>query len=255
MPSQSPSHERHRLVRRLESTTLLDDTERQALMELPLILRDFAEGQDVVRGGDRPGHCCLVLTGFVCRYALLPDGRRQIMAFHPPGDIPDLQSLHLQIMDHSVGAIMPTSVAFIAHEHIHRALEQHPRLIHAFWRETLIDAAIFRAWMIGLGRRTAHERIAHLICEMLLRFEAVGLAEGGTFQMPVTQNDIADALGLSNVHVNRVLQDLRRDELISWQRPVISVLQREALQNLAMFDPAYLHMRRLPGGRGNGEER
>lgn len=250
----TPTLERHRLVRRLESTTVLEEVERQLLMDLPMIPRDYAEGQDIVSGGDRPSHCCVVLTGFVCRYALLPDGRRQIMAFHPPGDVPDLQSLHLQIMDHSIGAMMQTTVAFIAHEHIHRALEASPRLIHAFWRETLIDAATFRAWMIGLGRRSAHERIAHLICEMLVRFEAVGLAEGGTFQMPVTQNDIADALGLSNVHVNRVLQDLRRDELISWQRPVITVLQREALENLAMFDPSYLHMRRLPESRGSGAE-
>ena len=254
MGQLNPLFERHRLVRRLESTTNLDEDERQALMSLPMTLRDFLEGQDVVRGGDQPSHCCLVLTGFVCRYALLPDGRRQIMAFHPPGDIPDLQSLHVQIMDHSIAAMMPTSVAFIAHEHIHRVTEQHPRLIHAFWRETLIDGAIFRAWMIGLGRRSAHERIAHLICEMLLRFEAVGLAENGAFQMPVTQQDIADALGLSNVHVNRVLQDLRRDELIIWQRPVITVLRREALQDLAMFDPAYLHLRNLPGAPGHGGE-
>ena len=250
----TPTLERHRLVRRLESTTVLEDAERQLLMDLPMIPRDYAEGQDIVSGGDRPSHCGVVLTGFVCRYALLPDGRRQIVAFHPPGDVPDLQSLNLQIMDHSIGAMMQTTVAFIAHEHIHRALDASPRLTHAFWRETLIDAATFRAWMIGLGRRSAHERIAHLICEMLVRFEAVGLAEGGTFQMPVTQNDIADALGLSNVHVNRVLQDLRRDELISWQRPVITVLQREALENLAMFDPSYLHMRRLPGSRGSGAE-
>ncbi|WP_206667436.1 Crp/Fnr family transcriptional regulator [Muricoccus nepalensis] len=254
MAPPNPSAERHRLLRRLESTTVLDEDERQALLNLPMILRDFLEGQDVVRGGDRPSHCCLVLTGFVCRYALLPDGRRQILAFHPPGDVPDLQSLHLQIMDHSVAAMMPSTVAFIAHEHIQHATEQHPRLIHAFWRETLIDAATFRAWMIGLGRRSAHERIAHLICEMLLRFEAVGLAEGGVFQMPVTQQDIADALGLSNVHVNRVLQDLRRDELIAWQRPMIAVLRREALEELAMFDPTYLHMRNLPDAPGVAAE-
>lgn len=239
--------ERQLLIRRLASATILDEAEREALISLPMLVRDFADGQDLVRGGDRPQHCCVLLSGFACRYLLLTDGRRQIVGFHPPGDIPDLQNLHLQVMDHSVGAMMPTVAGYIQHEHVHRITSQHPRLIHAFWRETLIDAAIFRAWMVGLGRRTAHERIAHLICEMLLRFDAVGLAENRTFRMPVTQNDIADALGLSNVHVNRVLQDLRRDELISWQRPDVAILDWDRLRDLAMFDPAYLHMRSLPG--------
>lgn len=247
--------ERHRLIRRLESTTELTGAERQALLDLPMTLREFDAGQDIVRSGDRPQSCCLILTGFVCRYLLLPDGRRQILAFHPPGDVPDLQSLHLKVMDHSVGAMMPTTAAFIAHEHMTRVTLQHPGLMHALWRETLIDAAIFRAWMAGLGRRTAHERIAHLLCEMTLRFEAVGLAVDRGFQFPVTQADIADALGLSNVHVNRVLQDLRRDELVSWRRFTVQVLQWEALRDLALFDPAYLHLRALSGSLEDGAPR
>jgi CRP-like cAMP-binding protein len=245
--------ERHRLILRLDSTTGLTEVERQALMDLPMTVRDIEAGQDIVRAGDRPQHCCLVLSGFVCRYVLLPDGRRQIMAFHPPGEIPDLQSLHLQVLDHSIAAMAATSVAFIAHEHMLRLTREHPGLMHALWRETLIDAATFRAWMVGLGRRTAHERIAHLLCEMTLRLEAVGLAVDGGFQFPVTQADIADTLGLSNVHVNRVLQDLRRDELVSWRRFTVQVLQWDALRDLALFDPNYLHLRAFagPGRHGN----
>ncbi|WP_073132212.1 Crp/Fnr family transcriptional regulator [Muricoccus roseus] len=239
--------ERQRLVRKLESITDLTEEERQALMDLPVILREFDAGHDIVRSGDHPQSCCLILTGFVCRYMLLPDGRRQIVAFHPPGDIPDLQSLHLKTMDHSVAAMARTTTAFIPHENLQRMTQRFPGLLHAFWRETLIDASVFRAWMVALGRRTAHERVAHLLCEMTLRFAAVGLAEGMTYQMPVTQNDIADALGLSNVHVNRVLQDLRRDELIVWRRNTITVLQWGALKDLAAFDPTYLHIRNLPG--------
>jgi CRP-like cAMP-binding protein len=250
MPQPAPSHgpsytdhpaERHRLVRKLESITDLTSEERQALLDLPMTVRTYVRDQDIVRDGDIPSECCLILEGFTCRYKLLPDGRRQIMAFHTPGDMPDLQSLHIRVMDHSVAALMPTSAAFIPHRSMRDLTERFPGLLHAFWRDTLIDAAIFREWMIGIGRRTAHERIAHLICEMLLRLRAVGLASNDTFKLPATQTDVADALGLSNVHVNRVLQDLRGDGLITWTRYTVSILKWEELQSLALFDATYLH--------------
>jgi CRP-like cAMP-binding protein len=233
--------ERHRLVRKLESITDLTADERQALLDLPMTVRTYVRGQDIVREGDIPGECCLILDGFTSRYKLLPDGRRQIMAFHTPGDLPDLHSLHIRVMDHSLSAMMPTSAAFIPHWSMRDLTERFPGLLHAFWRDTLIDAAIFREWMIGIGRRTAHERIAHLICEMLLRLRAVDLAPNDTFKLPTIQADIADALGLSNVHVNRVLQDLRRDGLITWSNYTVSVLKWEELQSLALFDATYLH--------------
>ena len=233
--------ERHRLVRKLQSITDLTAEERQAVLDLPMTVRSYARGQDIVRDGDRPGECCLILDGFASRYKLLPDGRRQIMAFHTPGDMPDLQSLHIQVMDHSVGVMMPTIVAFIPHRSVLDLTGRFPGLQHALWRGTLIDAAIFREWMVGIGRRTAHERIAHLICETLLRFKAVGLAPDHTFKMPATQADVADALGLSNVHVNRVLQDLRRDGLITWTNQTVSILKWEELQARGLFDATYLH--------------
>ena len=233
--------ERQRLVRKLESITHLTAEERQAVLDLPMTVRSYARGQDIIRDGDHPGECCLVLDGFAFRYKLLPDGRRQIMAFHTPGDLPDLQSLHIQVMDHSVAAMMPTLAAFIPHKSMRDLTERFPGLLHAFWRDTLIDAAIFREWMIGVGRRDAHERIAHLICEMLLRFRGVGLAPNDTFKIPATQADIADALGLSHVHVNRVLQDLRREGLITWTNYTVSVLKWEELQAQALFDATYLH--------------
>ena len=233
--------ERHRLVRKLESITDLTAEERQALMDLPMTVRSYVRGQDIVRDGDRPSECCLVLEGFAFRYKLLPDGRRQIMAFQTPGDLPDLQSLHIRVMDHSIAAMMPTQVAFIPHRSMLDLTERFPGLLHAFWRDTLVDAGIFREWMVGVGRRSAHERIAHLICEMLLRLKAVGLAPDHTFKIPATQADIADALGLSNVHVNRVLQDLRRAGLITWTNVTVSVLKWEELEAQALFDGTYLH--------------
>ncbi|WP_084698542.1 Crp/Fnr family transcriptional regulator [Muricoccus aerilatus] len=233
--------ERLHLVHKLRSITDLTAEERQALMDLPMTVRSYARGQDIVREGDIPSECCLILDGFASRYKLLPDGRRQIMAFHTPGDMPDLQSLHIRVMDHSVAAMMPTKAAFIPHKSIRELTGRFPGLLHAFWRDTLIDAAIFREWMIGIGRRDAHERIAHLICEMLLRFRGVDLAPEDTFKIPATQNDMADALGLSNVHVNRVLMDLRRDGLITWTNHTVSILKWEELQVRGLFDATYLH--------------
>jgi len=233
--------ERHRLVQKLQSITELTAEERQALLDLPMTVRSYTRGEDIVREGGIPSECCLILDGFACRYKLLPDGRRQIMAFHTPGDLPDLQSLHIQTLDHSVGAMMPTLAAFIPHASMRTLTARFPGLMHAFWRDTLIDAAVFREWLIGIGRRDAHERIAHLICEMLLRFRGVELAPDNTFRMPATQGDIADALGLSNVHVNRVLQDLRRDKLITWGNYTVSVLKWDELQKRALFDATYLH--------------
>nr|WP_245214984.1 Crp/Fnr family transcriptional regulator [Pararoseomonas indoligenes] len=204
-------------------------------------MRDYATGDDLVRDGDRPRECCLLLEGFACRYKLMPDGRRQIMSFHTPGDIPDLQSLHLGVMDHALSAIVPTSAAFLQHSDIRDLTQRFPGLLHAFWRDTLVDGAIFREWMIGMGRREAYQRLAHLLCEMMLRFKAVGLVSDQSFNMPVTQAEVGDALGLSTVHVNRVLQKLRENGLITWTKGTVAVLNWEALQEAGEFDPTYLH--------------
>ena len=176
LPQVEPTPEQHRLVRKLESIAPLNEEERQALMNLPMTVKKFDDGQDIVAERSQPTHCCLILTGMACRYKLLPDGRRQILSFHTPGDMPDLQSLHLKVMDHAVGALTPTSAAFIPHRSMHELVERYPGLMRAFWREALVDAAIFREWETCLGRRNSHEHIAHVLCEMALRFKAVGLA-------------------------------------------------------------------------------
>lgn len=233
--------ERSRLARKLESIGRLAEAERSALVQLPLELRELVKGDDVVREGERPPGCCLVLDGFICRYKLLSTGRRQILSFHAPGDIPDLQSLHLRRMDHSVGALAPSRVALVTHDSLRELIRRHPPIGDLFWRDTLIDAAIYREWMVGLGRRTAHGRIAHLLCEMLLRFKAVGLAQENAYPLPVTQEELGDALGLTVVHINRVLRSLREDGLVRADRGGVSILDWERLQVLAEFDPSYLH--------------
>jgi CRP-like cAMP-binding protein len=237
----TPEH--RRLIAKLESIGTLGEDEREALAALPLRIKSVAENTDIVRDGDKPTESCLLVEGFLCRYKMLPDGGRQILAIHTAGDIPDLQSLHLTTMDHSLGTLTPCRVAFITHKDLHEITHAYPGITALFWRDTLIDAAIFREWLTGVGRRTAHQRIAHLICEIHVRLKAVGLADEDGFELPITQAEIADSLGLSTVHVNRVLQDLRRDGLILSRGKYLSVSDWRALEEAGGFDPRYLHVR------------
>jgi CRP-like cAMP-binding protein len=234
----------NRLIRRLEvDTAPLSEQERDAIASLPLTIRDVAADQDIVREGERPSQCCVVIEGFQCRYKMLRDGERQIMSFHVPGDIPDLQSLFLSTMDHSLGTITPNRVAFIAHEPLRKLIRRQPGIAERLWRETLIDASVFREWITNVGSRDAYTRIAHVICEMYVRLHAVGLTNGTTFQFPITQTELADATGLSTVHVNRSIQQIRADGLIVWERGVCTIPDLKALQDAGMFEPSYLHMR------------
>jgi CRP-like cAMP-binding protein len=236
-----PEHDR--LIRKLESIASPSEEEQEALRSLPVTVRSLDADQDFVRDRDRPSECALVLEGFVCRYKLIADGKRQIMGFYIPGDIPDLQSLYLHVMDHSVGTLIPSKIAFIPHDALRAVLRRHPSLAEAFWRDTLIDAAMFREWMIGMGRRDAYTRIAHLFCELFVRHRAVELTDGDGFDLHTTQAELGDALGLSTVHVNRVLQDLRKDGLIALRGRSLAVLDWNGLKRAGDFDPLYLHLK------------
>jgi CRP-like cAMP-binding protein len=230
------------LIRKLESIAPLAPEEKAALLRLPLRLRAIAADQDIVQEGNTPSECCLLVEGFACRYNVTTQGRRQILSFHISGDIPDLQSLHLGVMDHSVATLVPSQLAFIQHDDLHSLMRDHPRLGHLFWRDTLIEAAVFRQWVINVGRRQAQARMAHLLCELLVRLRAVELVEDHVFDLPLTQAELADALGITNVHVNRVLQDLRGAGLISLHGKTLKVLDWKRLKEVGEFDPTYLHL-------------
>jgi CRP-like cAMP-binding protein len=174
------------MIRKLESIFALSEDERQALLGVPVQVTLLQADQDIVRIGDSPSKCTLLLQGFTCVYKLTSLGKRQIMALHVPGDLPDLQSLHLKVLDNSIATISPCTVGFIQHEDIRRVCEGYPRIAAALWRETLVDASIFREWLLNIGRREAYTRMAHLLCEFLIRLKAVGLAENGTFDLPIT---------------------------------------------------------------------
>ena len=230
------------MIRKLASIFPLADKEKQALLELPIQVTPVKADQDIVRIGERPTQSCLILEGVTCVYKLTSEGNRQIMALHIPGDIPDLQSLHLKVLDISIATISPSSVGFIQHSDLRQLCERCPRLTAAFWRETLVDGSIYREWLLNIGQRDAYTRIAHFICELLLRLKAVGLAENNTFELVITQAELADALGTSTVHMNRTLQALRADGLIQTQGTHVVVPDWKRLKEAGDFDPLYLHL-------------
>jgi CRP-like cAMP-binding protein len=232
------------LILKLESIFTLTDDERKALQNLPMQVVVIKEGQDIVRAGDSPSRSCLLLSGFACVYKLTGDGKRQIVSFSIPGDIPDLQSLHLEVLDNSLGTLTPCRVGFITHEALRDLCERYPRITSAFWRETLIDAAIFREWVMNVGQREAYSRMAHVFCELIVRLRAVGLVEDHACTLPITQGEFADAIGVSTVHVNRVLQEMRANGIIELSGDRLKVPDWETLKRAGDFDPIYLHLKR-----------
>jgi len=232
------------LVRKLEQLQALTAAQREVLQKLPVTVRELAPGDHVVHEGDKPKLVCMVVAGVTYRYTIVGSGKRQIMAFYIPGDIPDLSSLFIEQMDHSVAALVPSTIAAIPHGAMRRLFEQDPLLGEMFWRETLIDAAIIRRWLASVGRRTASACLAHIICEFVTRMRAAGLSDGVTCDFPMTQTDLGDAAGLSTVHVNRTLRDLRDRGLVTWGPRSVTIHDWAGLAALGEFDPSYLQLPR-----------
>jgi CRP-like cAMP-binding protein len=232
------------LVRKLDSIFPLSGEEREAVLDLPMQIAALKEDQDIVREGDRSGRSFQILSGLTCTYKMTGDGKRQIVAFGIPGDMPDIQSLHLKVLDLSVATLTPCSVGFVPHDALWDLCLRHPRLCAAFWRESLVEAAAFREWVLNVGRREAYPRMAHILCELLVRLRAVGLAEDHVCDLPITQAELADALGITTVHVNRVLQQMRREGLIETKGSRVAVPDWEWLKAEGDFDPTYLHLQK-----------
>ena len=230
-------------IRKLESIGDVRDDARHAITELPMHVRELERGEEFVRDGEQPSECCLLIAGVMHRYKIVHDGKRQILAFHFPGDIPDLLTLHVREIDHTVAATMQCTVAFVTHDALRRALRFSPVLTDLLWRDTLIDAAIFRQRMVCLGRRDARGHLAHLICEMFSRLHAIGMTDNYSCHLPMTQTDIGDALGLSGVHTNRTLQELRAEGLVEWEHQRVRISDWRRLKEVAEFNPSYLNLR------------
>jgi CRP-like cAMP-binding protein len=233
------------LIAKLANVIELSPEDRATLNHLCGTIRHVTDNRDIIREGDRPNHVHLVLKGWAARYKVLPDGRRQITAFLVPGDFCDMHITILQEMDHSISALTPVTVADVPHDAIEELARSRPDLTKALWWTTLVDEAVLRSWIVNLGRRNAFERIAHLICEMHLRLTHVGLVKDDRFGLPLTQEELGDATGLTPVHINRVLGRLRAENLFEWQRGTITILDMEGLRRVAGFDPNYLHSKPL----------
>jgi CRP-like cAMP-binding protein len=234
------------LLRRLEEFIPLTDGDRAELMRLCVQpTHTIQPRRDLIREGDAPRSVYLILEGWACHHRTLEDGRRQIVDFAVPGDLCDLNLFILDRMDHSITAITRLRVAEIGREVLHGIITSCPNITAALWWQELVSKSIHREWIVNVGQRSAQERIAHLFCEMYLRLESVGLTQGFSCDFPATQTDLADATGLTPVHVNRTIQELRRQGLVVLERQKLTIPDMSALQRVALFNPEYLHHGRL----------
>lgn len=227
---------------KLEAFTRLSAGDKAALAQVIRNVRFVEPRRDLISEGDKPRYVHLMLDGWACRYKQLPDGKRQIVGLFVPGDFCDLNVYILKSMDHSIGAITRLKVAMITPDEMTALTTARPRITQALWWQELVTSAIQREWMVNLGQRSAHERLAHLLIELYLRLGTVGRAQNGRCDFPLTQNDLADATGLTAVHVNRTLQELRRDGLIELDRKQLQILDLDRIMEIAMFNPNYLHL-------------
>ena len=228
--------------RKIAARDALGQEERRALVEAADERLVFEAGEDLVSEGQRPIRRMLVADGFTSRYRLLSGGDRQLTAIHVPGDFVDLHSFLIKKMDHSVGALTRCVIYTFPHARLVALTERFPHLTRILWLLTLLDASIHREWLVGLGRLSAQQRAAHLICEIFTRLRVIGRTADNSFELPITQSALADALGISAVHINRVLQDLRRRGLIVWDGGRLNITDWHALSALAEFDEGYLHL-------------
>lgn len=233
------------LIRKLEHFVRLSQNDRAILDRAASErVRKFGPRVDIAREGDRPKDVHLILSGWACRYKQLEDGRRQVVSFFLPGDLCDLNIFILREMDHSIGTITQVSIADLSRDFFDEMSAGHPRIVTAFWWESLVNAAVQREWTMNLGQRTALERMAHLLCEIFFRLRIAGLTREDSCDFPLTQADLADATGLSKVHVNRTLQELRSTGLIVLKGKLLVVPSLERLMNAGLFNANYLHMDR-----------
>jgi len=219
----------------------LSDEEQRVLEDSIGSVRQVAARKQIVRAGVIIDTSTLLLEGFVCRYMDDRDGQRQLVAVHVPGDFVDLHAFPMRRLDHDIATLGPVKIACYDHQTLETITERYPHLTRKLWFSTLLDAAMHREWIFRLGRLGAEGRVAHLFCELNERLEMVGLAADGRYMLPMTQPDIAEASGLTGVHVNRVLRSLREMNLLTFKANEVCILDRKALAAVAEFEPQYLY--------------
>jgi CRP-like cAMP-binding protein len=234
------------LIRKLKEHSRLTREDLAAINALRHKIRDLTAHEDLIRQGDDPDVSAVVVSGILARYHLLPDGRRQYLSFHLAGDMPDSQALFIEKMDHAVCAMGPAVAALIPHKDLLSTFDRRPSVGFAIWRETLIDAAIFREAITNNSARTTMARLAHLFCELFYRAKASGLTQGSALEVPISLVQLAETLGMSIATVNRTLLELRESRSAQFQRGRLEIKDWDALVEIGQFDPSYLHQKRPP---------
>jgi CRP-like cAMP-binding protein len=230
---------------KMEQFTAFSDGERRRLDDLITAKqRKFGPRKDIISEGTHSDYCHVLLTGLACRYKILPDGERQIMAFLVPGDLCDAEIFILKEMDHSVGTLTSSTTAMIHSDEMKTLLREVSPMSEALWWGTMTDLGVLRERIVDHGRRDATERIAHLLYEMLVRYRVVGKTENDALDFPITQTDLADATGLTPSHVNRVLQRFRDDGLIDLRQRTLTITNPRRLKDIGQFNASYLHLDR-----------
>lgn len=223
-------------------TTTLDPREHARLEGSISEVRSIARRRTVVRHGSVVSESLYLIRGFMCRTIDNNQGDRQLVSIQVPGDFVDLHGYPLKRLDHDVSTLTSVDVAVVRHEEIDALVAEGPELARKLWFSTLLDAALHREWIFKLGRLPSHGRVAHFFCETELRMRAVGLSDGATFELPLTQPDLAEVCGLTSIHVNRVLRDLRERGLCTVRGGRVTIRDRPALLRLGEFEPTYLYM-------------
>ena len=229
-----------RFLQRLLRRSQLSPHEQQAVLDLSSQTSHAGAYRDIVSPGQRVDHSCLIVDGLAARFDQMRDGRRQLTALHLPGDMCDLHSVVAPIPGWGIQALTATTVAHIPHSALRALVTSHPAIALAFWRDTTLDASILAKWTANLGRKDSLGRLAHLLCEVALRSEQAGLGTTGAFPLPATQAQLADALGITPVHVNRMFQRLRKDALVRCEGRMVHIGDWSRLATIADFDPGYL---------------
>jgi CRP-like cAMP-binding protein len=229
-------------VRKLGSWRRFDEADQAAILSLPFTLRSFESGEFIVSEGLPPTHVCLLRCGYLYRQKIVGSGARQILAIHIPGDVADLHNALLNYSDHSVQALTAGEAAMIPREAVVALADARPRVGMAMWHETLVDAAVLREWTTNIGRRTAQARLAHMLCELMVRLRAAGEAGGTAYEIPMSQEQLADCTGMTAIHLNRMLMSLERAGAIARRGRSVSILDWRKLAKLGDFDEAYLHL-------------
>jgi CRP-like cAMP-binding protein len=231
------------LARHLATFGDLPAADFAAVAALKAEVRDVPRQTDVLHTGEHPNNVIVVLSGLLHRYTIGPEGKRQIHSFYLPEEAPSLETLYIDYMDNNLATVVPSRIGFISHDQIYRIIDERPEVRKLLWRQTLVQGAIFRQWLVRNSNLPAHMALAHLFCEMFVRADAAGLVRNGICSLPLTQEYVADALGLTAVHTNRTLQSLRESGAVEWRSGQLTVHDWPKLREIARFDPLYLHLR------------